>query len=135
MDLEQLNYDFNEITDESFKLIKEERVKETINITPEMFDYMIGDKNSLRFDWVLSLVDDDERISEMSKLVSEILPVGFPDEVYNWYSRECLGLQYTKYQLKDIKRKYKIQKKRENEKKKLELKKLTYTKKNVVLVF
>ena len=69
----------------------------------------------------------------------EIIPVGFPDEFYNWYSRECLGLQYSKYELKEMKRKYKIQRKREVEKKKkedkLSKKRLQYIKKNVVLEF
>ena len=83
--------------------------------------------------------DKEERINEMVKLVSELLPVGFPDEVYNWYARECLGLQYSKYEIKEMKRKYKIQKKREQaEKKKQEKAKskcLNYIKKKVVLTF
>ena len=120
MDIQQLNYSFGDITEKTFKDIKDERKKETINLKPEMFDYMIGDKSSLRYEWILSIEDKQERINEMTKLISEILPVGFPDEFYDWYSRECLGLQYTKYELKDMKRKYKIQRKREIEKKKKE---------------
>lgn len=139
MDIQQLNYDFGDITDKTFKDIKEERKKETINLKPEMFDYMIGDKSSLRYEWILSIENKDERIEEMNKLIKDILPVGFPDEFYNWYSRECLGLQYTKYELKEMKRKYKIQRKREVEKKKkedkLSKKRLQYIKKNVVLEF
>ena len=61
--------------------------------------------------------------------------MGFPDEFYDWYSRECLGLQYTKYELRDMKRKYKIEKKRQIEKKKKEDKQLKYIKKKVVLEF
>ena len=139
MDLEQLNYDFGDITDKTFKDIKEERKAETINLKPEMFDFMIGDKSSLRYEWILSIENKEEKILEMTKLISEMLPVGFPDEFYDWYARECLGLQYTKYELKDMKRKYKIEKKRELEKKKkddkINKRKLKYEKKNVVLEF
>jgi hypothetical protein len=139
MDIQQLNYDFGDITEKTFKDIKDERKKETINLKPEMFDYVIGDKTSLRYEWILSIEDKQEKLNEMSKLISEILPVGFPDEFYDWYSRECLGLQYTKYELKDMKRKYKIQRKREIEKKKKEdkdkKKKLNVIKKKCVLEF
>lgn len=139
MDIEQLNYDFGDINEKTFKDIKEKRKMESINLKPEMFDYMIGDKSSLRYEWILSIEDKNERLGEMCKLISEILPVGFPDEFYDWYARECLGLQYTKYELKEMKRKYKIQRKREIEKKKKEEKNkkktLQYIKKNVVLEF
>ena len=99
MDIEQLNYNFGDITEKTFKDIKDERKSESINLKPEMFDYMIGDNSSLRYDYILSLDDKQEKINEMTKLISEILPVGFPDEFYDWYSRECLGLQYNKYEL------------------------------------
>tara|TARA_R100000697_G_scaffold55950_1_gene69210 strand:+ start:1628 stop:2047 length:420 start_codon:yes stop_codon:yes gene_type:complete len=139
MDVQQLNYDFGEVNKDTFVKIKEERRKEVINLKPEMFDYMIGDKSSLRYDWILSIEDKEERLAEMSKLISEILPVGFPDEFYDWYSRECLGLQYTKYELKEMKRKYKIQKRREVEKKKKEdkinKKRLKVEKKKCILEF
>jgi hypothetical protein len=139
MDIEQLNFDFGDISDNTFQKIKDKRKEETINIKPEMFDYMIGDKSSLRYEWILSIKDKEERINEMVKLVSELLPVGFPDEVYNWYARECLGLQYSKFELKDMKRKYKIQRRREIDKKKKEDKlskqRLKYEKKTTVLEF
>ena len=139
MDVQQLNYDFGEVNKDTFVKIKEESRKEVINLKPEMFDYMIGDKSSLRYDWILSIEDKEERLAEMSKLISEILPVGFPDEFYDWYSRECLGLQYTKYELKEMKRKYKIQKRREVEKKKKEdkinKKRLKVEKKKCILEF
>ena len=134
MEVEQLNFDFGKITDQTFKDIKDERKEESINLKPEMFDYVIG-KSSLRYEWILSLENKEEKLYEMTKLITEILPVGFPDEFYDWYSRECLGLQYTKYELRDMKRKYKIQKKRELEKKKKEDKKLKFIKKNVILEF
>ena len=134
MKVEQLNFDFGKITDQTFKDIKDERKQESINLKPEMFDYVIG-KSSLRFEWILSLKNKEEKLYEMTKLISEILPVGFPDEFYDWYSRECLGLQYTKYELRDMKRKYKIEKKRQIEKKKKEDKKLKFIKKNIILEF
>jgi hypothetical protein len=134
MDVEQLNFDFGKITDQTFKDIKDERKQESINLKPEMFDYVIG-KSSLRYEWILSLENKEEKLHEMTKLIIEILPVGFPDEFYDWYSRECLGLQYTKYELRDMKRKYKIEKKRQIEKKKKEDKQLKYIKKKVVLEF
>ena len=134
MDVEQLNFDFGKITDQTFKDIKDERKEESINLKPEMFDYVIG-KSSLRYEWILSLENKEEKLHEMSQLITEILPVGFPDEFYDWYSRECLGLQYTKYELRDMKRKYKIEKKRQIEKKKKEDKQLKYIKKKVVLEF
>jgi hypothetical protein len=139
MDINQLDYGFEIISDQTFQKIKDERKQEQINLKPEMFDYMIGDKSSLRYEWILSIENKEERINEMTKLIIDTLPVGFPDEFYDWYSRECLGLQYTKYELRDIKRTYKIKKKRELEKKKKEEKlkkrRLQYTKKNVVLDF
>ena len=139
MDIEQLNFSFGDITEKTFKDIKQQRINESINLKPEMFDYIIGDKTSLRYEWILSIEDKQEKLNEMSKLISEILPVGFPDEFYDWYSRECLGLQYTKYELKDMKRKYKIQRKREIEKKKNEekdkKKKLNVIRKKCVLEF
>lgn len=134
MEVEQLNFDFGKITDQTFKNIKDERKEESINLKPEMFDYVIG-KSSLRYEWILSLENKEEKLHEMSQLITEILPVGFPDEFYDWYSRECLGLQYTKYELRDMKRKYKIEKKRQIEKKKKEDKQLKYIKKKVVLEF
>ena len=134
MEVEKLNFDFGKITDQTFKDIKDERKEESINLKPEMFDYVIG-KSSLRYEWILSLENKEEKLYEMTKLITEILPVGFPDEFYDWYSRECLGLQYTKYELRDMKRKYKIQKKRELEKKKKEDKKLKFIKKNIILEF
>lgn len=139
MEIQQLNFDFGEVNEKTFKDIKDERKKETINLKPEMFDYMVGDKSSLRYEWILSIEDKEERIAEMTKLISEILPVGFPDEFYDWYSRECLGLQYTKWELREMKRKYKIQRKRDLEKKKKEdkirKKQINVIKKNVVLEF
>ena len=119
--------------------IRHNNIIQKIDLKPEMFDYMIGDKTSLRYEHIKSIEDVNEKLEEMTKLLSELLPVGLPDEFYDWYARECLGLQYTKFQIKDRKRKYKIQRKRELEKKKqedkLKNKRLQYTKKNTIITF
>jgi hypothetical protein len=139
MDIEQLNFDFGKVNDDTFRELKQERASERINLKPEMFDYMLGDKTSLRFEYIKSLEDKQEKIDNMIVLLQELLPKGLPDEFYDWYARECLGLQYTKYEIKDMKRKYKIQRNREIKKKKEEdkdkKKRLQYEKKKVVLDF
>jgi hypothetical protein len=144
MDIESLNYDFCEVSDKSFKDIKDKRKSETINLKPEMFDYMIGNENptSLRYEYIKEIECPKKRIEEMSKLLSEILPAGLPEEFYEWYARDCLGLQYKKYEIRDMKRKYKIEQKRKIEEKKKQdkidkqnKKKLQYIKKKTVLEF
>jgi hypothetical protein len=57
-------------------------------------------------------------------------------------ARDCLGLQYKKYEIRDMKRKYKIEQKRKIEEKKKQdkidkqnKKKLQYIKKKTVLEF
>ncbi len=139
MDIEQLNYDFGKVEDKTFQDIKKQNVSDKIDLKAEMFDYMIGDKTSLRYEYVKTIEDVNERIEQMIILLSDFLPVGLPDEFYDWYARECLGLQYTKFEIKDRKRKYKIQRKRELEKKKqedkLKKKRLQYTKKNTIITF
>ena len=144
MDIESLNYDFCEVSDKSFKDIKDKRKSETINLKPEMFDYMIGNENptSLRYEYIKEIECPNKRIQEMSKLLSEILPAGLPQEFYEWYARDCLGLQYKKYEIRDMKRKYKIDQKRKIEEKKKQdkidkqnKKKLQYIKKKTVLEF
>lgn len=139
MDIEQLNFDFGKVNDNTFRELKQERASERINLKPEMFDYMLGDKTSLRYEYIKSLEDKQEKIDNMIVLLQELLPVGLPDEFYDWYARECLGLQYSKYEIKDMKRKYKIQRNREIKKKKEEeknkKKKLQYEKKKVVIDF
>ena len=144
MDIESLNYDFCEVSDKSFKDIKDKRKSETINLKPEMFDYMIGNENptSLRYEYIKEIKCPNERIMEMSKLLNEKLPAGFPEEFYEWYARDCLGLQYKKYEIKDMRRKYKIEQKRKIEEKKKQDKidkknrnRIKYITKNTVLEF
>ena len=137
MDIEQVNFDFGKVNDDTFRKIKEDRAREKIQLTPEMFDYMLGDKTSLRYEYIKSIEDKNDKIYHMIILLKELLPAGLPDEFYDWYARECLGLQYTKYEIKDMKRKYKIQRNRDIKKKKEEeknkKKKLQYEKKKVII--
>jgi len=144
MDIESLNFGFNEVSDNTFKEIKDKRKNETINLKPEMFDYLIGNENptSLRYEYIKEIECPNKRIKEMSILLSEILPQGLPQEFYEWYARDCLGLQYKKYEIRDMKRKYKIEYKRKIEEKKKQeklnkqnKKKLQYEKKKTVLEF
>ena len=144
MDIEGLNFDFKKVSDNTFKEIKQKRKNENIDIKPEMFDYMIGNENptSLRYEYIKEIECPNKRIEEMTILLSEILPQGLPQEFYEWYARDCLGLQYKKYEIRDMKRKYKIEQKRKIEEKKKQdkidkqnKKKLQYIKKKTVLEF
>ena len=144
MDIEGLNFDFKKVSDNTFKEIKQKRKNENIDIKPEMFDYMIGNENptSLRYEYIKEIECPNKRIEEMTILLSEILPQGLPQEFYEWYARDCLGLQYKKYEIRDMKRKYKIEQKRKIEEKKKKdkidkqnKKKLQYVKKKTVLEF
>jgi len=144
MDIEGLNFDFEKVSDNTFKEIKQKRKNENIDIKPEMFDYMIGNENptSLRYEYIKEIECPNKRIEEMTILLSEILPQGLPQEFYEWYARDCLGLQYKKYEIRDMKRKYKIEQKRKIEEKKKQdkidkqnKKKLQYVKKKTVLEF
>lgn len=139
MEIEQLNYGIGTPNDNDFKLIKNNRIIETIDIKPEQFDYMLGNISSLRYEWIKDINDNNEKIYQMTLLLREILPQGLPDEFYDWYARETLGLQYTKYEINDMKRKYKINRRREIEKKKkedrLEKERVKFIKKVVVLDF
>jgi hypothetical protein len=144
MDIEGLNFDFEKVSDNTFKEIKQKRKNENIDIKPEMFDYMIGNENptSLRYEYIKEIECPNKRIEEMSILLSEILPQGLPQEFYECYARDCLGLQYKKYEIRDMKRKYKIEQKRKIEEKKKQdkidkqnKKKLQYVKKKTVLEF
>ena len=144
---EMLDFGFGEVNDNDFKKIKEDRQTETIDIS--QLDYILGDIkkdnvcSSARFEMIKSIEDKDNRIFEMSLyLEKEVVKQPFPKEFYDWYAREVLGLQFKKWELKQMKRDYKIKRNREikeeKEKKKLEKKKskqLQYTKKNVILSF
>jgi hypothetical protein len=118
--LGQLNYGIGVVNEKSFKDIKVKRVNETIELKPEMFDYIIGNKSSLRYEWIKEIKDNQEKINEMVNLLMELLPIGLPEEFYDWYARECLGLQYKKHEIRNMKRKYKLERRRKLEKKKKE---------------
>ena len=137
MDLDlsqQLDFDFNGNTEEQFRQIQLERKTETIGLTPEMFDYSVGD-TSLRFDWILSIEDKQEKIFEMSKLISETLPYQFPDEFLEFYARQVLKIPYSKYEINEIKKAHKEKVKQEKAEERENKKKLKVEKKNVKLEF
>lgn len=119
-----LNFDLGEVTDNTFQEIKDKRKVEKVDIEPSYFDYMIGNDTSLRFEYIKTIEDDAERLTQMSEYIKEVMPLGFPDEYYDWYARDVLGMQYTKFEIADMKRKYKIERKRALEKKKQEEKRL-----------
>ena len=137
MDLElsqQLDFDFNGNTEEQFREIQLERKTETLGLTPEMFDYSVGD-TSLRFDWILSIEDKQEKIFEMSKLISETLPYQFPNEFLEFYARQVLKIPYSKFEINEIKKTHKEKVKQEKAEAKENKKKLKVEKKNVKLEF
>ena len=115
--MEGFNYDIGET-----KLVR--NVKPIIDFKPEMVDYMIGDENSLKFQYIKEIEDVDERIEKMSKYLREdIIKQPFPDEFYTWYARDVLGIKYKKHEIDSLKREYRIKKKREKKKEQEELKK------------
>tara|TARA_R110000851_G_scaffold331612_2_gene506032 strand:- start:5094 stop:5543 length:450 start_codon:yes stop_codon:yes gene_type:complete len=144
---EMLDFGFGEVNDNNFKKIKEERQTQVIDIS--QLDYILGDIkkegvcSSARMEMIKSIEDIDNRIFEMSLyLEKEVIKQPFPKEFYDWYSREVLGLQFKKWELKQMKRDYKIKRNREikeeKDNKKIEKKKskqLQYTKKNVLITF
>lgn len=98
---------------------------ERFKLEPNMLDYMIGDPekteelSSVRFDIIKEMDNDDEKIDAMAKYLKDtIIKQDFPEELYIWIARDCLGLKFKKYEIEDMKRKYKIEKKRELKEKK-----------------
>ena len=94
-----LNFDLGEVTDNTFQEIKDKRKVEKVDIEPSYFDYMIGNDTSLRFEHIKTIEDDAERLTQMSEYIKEVMPLGFPDEYYDWYARDVLGMQYTKFEI------------------------------------
>ena len=122
---ELLNYEVG-IIENPYK-----NTKKDFEFKPSMLDYGF-DKSSLRFQYIKDIVDIDERINEMSiYLREEIIPFDFPDEFYNWYARDVLDIKYTKYEINDMKRDYRIKKKRELKKIQEEKKKQKKDKKTI----
>jgi hypothetical protein len=141
----ELNYDmggsFNDL------VFKKKKEKELDDIKPEMFDYMLGENTTIKLEHIKGIIDENERIDEMAKyLRDEIIKQPLPDEFYTWYARDMLGLKYKKYEIEDMKRQYRINKKREIKKEKEDNKKqkekdkknkkcLRYEKKETIIKF
>ena len=122
-DKSQLDYDLCDKPVEEL-IIEKRRKEKCFEISDNMFDYMLGDDNSIRLEYIKEIKDNDKKIVEMSKYLKEIINQSFPDEFYDWYAREQLGLQYKKYEIDKMKRDYRIKKKRELKDKKEAEKKL-----------
>jgi hypothetical protein len=96
------------------QIVKYEKKKRIMpNFSPTMLDYGLDNKSTMRFEWIKSIEDVNERIEEMGKLLKEIINQPFPDEFYPWLARDMLKVKYTKNQINDMKREYRIKKKRE----------------------
>lgn len=110
MDIEKEDKLFNSV----IKPLKQKRVDNVIcEFKPEMLDYTLGNKSSLRLQYIESIEDENKRIEEMAIFLKEVMAQPFPDEFYPWIARDCLGLKYKRWEIVDMKRKYKIKKKRE----------------------
>jgi len=131
---DQLDFDFNGNTEEQFRQLQLERKTETLGLTPDMFDFSVGE-SSLRFDWILAIEDKQEKIFEMSKLISETLPYQFPNEFLEFYARQVLNIGYSKYEINDIKKAHKEKVKKEKLEERENKKKLKVEKKNVKILF
>ena len=126
---------------------------ERFKIEPTALDYMLGNPDekeelsSVRLNYIKNIENQEEQIKEMTEYLKDtIIKQNFPDELYTWIARACLGLKYKKYEIEEMKRKYKINKKRELKEKKEEDKKkkqiekqkkkcLVYQKKDTILKF
>jgi len=100
---------------------------ERFKLEPNMLDYMIGDPekteelSSVRFDAIKDMSNDYDKIDAMAKYLKDtIIKQDFPDELYVWLARDVLGMKFKKYEIEDMKRKYKIDKKRQLKDKKEE---------------
>ena len=130
IDIEQLDFEISKDINKLFEENSKHRIE------PNMLDYLIGDPekteelSSVRFDSIKAMKNDEEKINAMAEyLETEIVKQNFPHELYLWLARDCLNLKYKNYEIEAIKRKYKIEKKRElkeqkeNDKKKKQLEK------------
>jgi hypothetical protein len=88
------------------------------NFNPTMLDYTIDNKTTLRLEHIQQLENEQTRIEEMAKLLKENINYNFPSEFFEWLSRDMLGLKYKKWEIDDMKRQYRIKKKRELKKEK-----------------
>lgn len=114
VEAELFDYDLGKDINEIFN--NNERFK----LEPNALDYMLGNPEeqeeltSVRLNYIRSIKDEEQQINEMTKYLKDtLIKKNFPDELYEWVSRDCLGLKYKKYEIEEMKRKYKINKKRE----------------------
>ena len=121
VEAELFDYDLGKDINEIFN--NNERFK----LEPNMLDYMIGDPekteelSSVRFDAIKDMSNDYDKIDAMAKYLKDtIIKQDFPDELYVWLARDVLGMKFKKYEIEDMKRKYKIDKKRQLKDKKEE---------------
>ena len=100
-----------DIFDKYMKELKQQKKKDEFD--PKSLDYIIGDKTSLRFDYIKNIKDEKTRINELAIFLKETYNLSFPDEFYEWIARDILGLKYKRWEIDDMKRQYRIKKKRE----------------------
>lgn len=110
------------------KQVKENNREDVLD--PKMFDYVIGDKTSLRFEHIKAIKNEHTRIAEMTVLLQETYKFNFPTEFYEWIARDLLNLKYKKWEIDEMKRQYRIKKKRELKKAEEERKRKNGNKKN-----
>ena len=110
------------------KAVKSNKCNETFN--PNMLDYTIDNKSTIRFEKIKALKNENTRIEEMAKLLREIVNYEFPSEFFEWLARDMLGLKYKKWEIDEMKRQYRIKKKREIRKQKQVYKKKPKNKKD-----
>ena len=95
------------------------------NFNPNMLDYTIDNKTTLKLEHIKGLKNENTRIEEMSKLLKEHINYEFPSEFFEWLARDMLGLKYKKWEIDEMKRQYRIKKKRELKKQKEIIKRKT----------
>ena len=79
---------------------------------PMMFDYCF-DNTSVRMEHIKGIENEQERINEMTLYLDELFnKFPLPKEWLEWYARDLLGLSYKEYEIRDMKRKYRIEQKR-----------------------
>ena len=115
-------------------------------LDPILLDYTIGN-SSLKLDYIKSIENEQQRINEMTLFLDDLYKnYPLPKEWLEWYSRDLLGLSYKEYEIRDMKRKCRIDQRRlkkekeeENKKQKkldkLNKKKMNMKKGNYILKF
>jgi|ETNvirenome_2_30_1030614.scaffolds.fasta_scaffold00328_16 hypothetical protein len=120
MNSDLVDYQLGEYTliEHKSKIIEEKNAVE-----PSLFDYTLNN-TSLRYEYIKSIEDETERINEMTNYLDELYSnYPLPKEWLEWYARDLLGLKYKEYEIKNMKRKYRIEQKRLKKKREEENKK------------